>query len=92
MKKLLAIAVLVASSLLFAPPAAAGEKMTGRIVKIDEGARTITFRQDKAQKDAVLQVDRAVDLKAVKARDRAHLTVDAGVVKGIEREAAAAGY
>lgn len=86
MKKVLATAVLIASSFLFAP-AAAAETLTGTIVKVDAGARTIVFREEKADKDAVLPVDPAVKLDALKAREKAQITVDGGVVKAIKTQA-----
>jgi hypothetical protein len=85
MKKALATAALIASSFLFAP-AAAAETLTGTIVKVDAAARTITFRPEK-DKEAVLPVDPAVKLDAVKERAKAQITVDAGVVKAIKPDA-----
>lgn len=86
MKKALAVAALVASSLI-ASPALAAETMRGTIVKVDEGARTITFRKERSDKDDVLAVDASVSLKGVKEKAGAKITVDAGVVKGIEPDA-----
>jgi hypothetical protein len=95
MKKLIAIVALVSSAFLLAPRAGAAEKVKGTIVKVDDGARTVTFRQERADADQVLPVDGAVDLKGVKANAKAELTLDGGVVKEIrvaEKKARAPGY
>jgi hypothetical protein len=91
MKKIAAMIVASALVSLLSSTALAAETKSGTIKKVDAAARTITFRQDRADKDEVLKVDQAVDLKAVKAEAKAEVTVDDGVVKGIKAQRPSAG-
>ncbi len=87
-----AYAVVLALALcLSASLAAAAETAKGTVKKVDEQAATITFARDGG-KEEVLKVDKAVDLKKVKANTKAQITVDGGVVKEIKPMPPAAGY
>ncbi len=97
MKKISAVLGMLLSLCLFVSMASAAETKSGMIKKVDAKASSITFRADGAKADEVLKVDPAVDLKALKAKTKAEITVDAGVVKEIKAEAkpaapAAPGY
>ncbi len=90
MKKISAVLGVLLSLCLFVSTASAAETRSGTIKKVDAKASSITFRAEGAKADEVLKVDPAVDLKAVKARTKAEITVDGGVVKEIKAEAAKA--
>jgi hypothetical protein len=94
MKKAIVLVALVAFAGPLASRVAAAETVKGTVVKVDEGARTVTFRAQGADKDAVLPVDPSVDLKALHPDAKAELTVDGGTVKAakVERKARAPGY
>jgi hypothetical protein len=94
MKKL-AIVALVSAAFLFASPAGAADTVEATIVKVDDAARTVTFRKERADKDEVAQVDKSVDLKSVRTSAKARITIDGGVVKEIkpvEKKQRAPGY
>ncbi len=76
---------------LSASVATAAETAKGTVKKVDDQAATITFARDGG-KEEVLKVDKAVDLKKVKANTKAQVTIDGGVVKEIKPMPPAAGY
>lgn len=86
MKKISALVALVMSLFLFAAPALAAEKMSGTVKAVDAAASKITFAKDGG-KEETLAVDKSVDLKKVKANQKAEITVDGGVVKAIKAKA-----
>lgn len=95
MKKISVVLGILLSLCLFVSAASAAETKSGTIKKVDAKASPITFRADGAKADEVLKVDAAVDLKAVKSRTKAQITVEEGVVKEIkpeEKKSPAPGY
>ncbi len=87
MKKLSALVALALSLFLLASSAAAAEKVKGTVKEVDAKASKIKFAREGAGKEEVLEVDKGVDLKKVKANAKAEITVDGGVVKEIKAEA-----
>ena len=83
MKKISALVALALSLFLFASAAVAAEKMTGTVKAVDAAASTIKFAKDGG-KEETMQVDKSVDLKKVRANQKAEITVDGGVVKAIK--------
>ncbi len=86
MKKIWAVVAVVLSLCVLVPQAFAAETKTVTIKKVNAKASSITVRAEGAAKDEVLTVDKSVDLKTVKAKEKVQITVDGKNVTEIKAE------